>query len=354
MPAARTSTYTTRAAELDAAGDHDAAINELARGVRAGDLGSTRTLGLRLLTGNAAPLLPDHGLQMLAEAVQRGDAEAAARTASVLALGFNRPPDWPAALAWLVRSARGGWEPAQRQLLALGAGAAPALQASGHRAPDWERIAAHIDLAAWQTPPPGQVLNADPLVRSIPAFVSPQFCAALIAFASGRLQRARVYDPVRRGDVVDAHRDNTQATFDVHSIEFMQVLLQARIAAACGSDIRQLEALAVLHYDPGEQIADHYDFVDPDHTPDYAAEVQRNGQRIITFLVYLNDDYEGGETQFPRLGLRHRGRCGDALLFSNTRADLSADKRTLHAGRPTTRGEKWIVSQFIRNRFTRP
>ena len=76
MPAALSSPFTTRAADLDAAGDHDAAVNELARGVRAGDLGSTRTLGLRLLTGNAAPLLPDHGLQMLSEAVQRGDAEA--------------------------------------------------------------------------------------------------------------------------------------------------------------------------------------------------------------------------------------------------------------------------------------
>jgi len=191
------------------------------------------------------------------------------------------------------------------------------------------------------------------LVRRIGGFLRPDPCAVLIPYTQGRLQRAKVYDPVNRLDIVDAHRDNTQATFDLDTVEFVHALLQARIAAACGVDRRQLEPLAILHYAPGQQIADHFDFVDPDRTPDYAAEVARNGQRIITFLLYLNDDYSGGETEFPRLGIRHRGRTGDALLFVNAFGDLSPDKRTLHAGRPANQGEKWIVSQFIRSRLTR-
>lgn len=353
MTAAIASPYMQRAAQRDAAGEHDEAINDLARGVRAGDLPSTRALGLRLLTGSAAPLLPSQGLQLLSEAVERGDAEAAARAAGVLALGINQPPDWPTALEWLVRSACAGWEPSQRQLRALCSDAARGrAQAAG--ATDWPGLAASIDLTAWRRPPDGEVLNANPLVRSFCGFISARLCAALIPYAIGRLQRARVYDPVRREDIIDAHRDNTQATFDAHSIEFAHALLQARIAAACAVDPRQLEPVALLHYNPGEQIADHYDFVDPDRTPDYANEIRGNGQRIITFLVYLNDDFEGGETQFPRLGLSHRGRAGDALMFVNALADLSPDKRTLHAGRPPIRGEKWIVSQFVRSRPARP
>ena len=348
------SPFMQRARQHDAAGDPDAAINELARGVRAGDLASTRELGLRLLTGNAAPLLPAEGLRFLGEAVAGGDAEAAARAAGVLALGVNRPPDWPAGLQWLARSAAAGWQPSRRQLLALCADRALAQREGAATHPDWEAVAKAVDLGAWLRPPSGEVLNADPLVRRIAGFVHPQLCAALIPYTQGRLQRARVYDPVRRGDIVDVHRDNTEASFDVGSVEFAHALLQGRIAAACGVDRRQLEPLAVLHYNPGEQIADHYDFVDPDLTPDYAGEVARNGQRIITFLLYLNDDYDDGETCFPRLGISHRGKAGDALLFVNALADLSPDKRTLHAGRPTTRGEKWIVSQFIRSRPTRP
>jgi hypothetical protein len=35
----------------------------------------------------------------------------------------------------------------------------------------------------------------------------------------------------------------------------------------------------------------------------------------VTFLVYLNAAYEGGETVFPLIGLRHRGDSGDALYL---------------------------------------
>ena len=125
------------------------------------------------------------------------------------------------------------------------------------------------------------------------------------------------------------------------------------MAVACGVSERTLEGPTILHYAPGEQIQNHFDFVDPKSTNDYAGEIARNGQRVITFLIYLNDGYEGGETAFPKLGFMHQGARGEALYFINALPDLSPDMRTLHAGRPTTRGEKWIVSQFIRSRPTR-
>jgi prolyl 4-hydroxylase len=104
----------------------------------------------------------------------------------------------------------------------------------------------------------------------------------------------------------------------------------------------------VLHYDEGEEITDHFDFIDP-KVPGYEQELARRGERVVTFLVYLNDDYGGGETAFPRLGISHKGRRGEGLYFVNALAD-GPDVRMLHAGRPPLRGEKWIVSQFVRNR----
>jgi len=79
-------------------------------------------------------------------------------------------------------------------------------------------------------------------------------------------------------------------------------------------------------------------------------EITENGQRIITFLIYLNDDYSGGETVFPELDIRHKGQIGEGLFFVNALANGASDLRTLHAGAPPLNGEKWIVSQFIRNR----
>ena len=70
----------------------------------------------------------------------------------------------------------------------------------------------------------------------------------------------------------------------------------------------------------------------------------------MTFLLYLNEGYKGGETAFPQLGWQYKGRTGDALFFYNATPDGAPDRRTLHAGTPTTRGEKYLFSQWIRFR----
>src|SRR3954451_20519404 len=114
-----TSPWLQRALAFDAADNPSAAVDELSRGTRAGDAPSARALGMRLLIGDRAPLLVDAGLQFLGEACDAGLPEAAARAAGILATGVNAAADWPRALHWLARAARGGWQSAQRQLLAL-------------------------------------------------------------------------------------------------------------------------------------------------------------------------------------------------------------------------------------------
>src|SRR5689334_2255938 len=161
------------AGKHDAEGRHDEAINALARGTGAGDLPCMRELGKRLLAGDRGPLLPTEGARFLAEAANKGDAEAAARVAALAALGAYRPQNWREALQWLAVSAQRGWLPAQAQLRALAADPNP----SGH---DWQQLAAEVDLAAWGTAPPVRVLSADPRVHAFEGFLSPAVCDWLI------------------------------------------------------------------------------------------------------------------------------------------------------------------------------
>ena len=341
------------AAQHDAAGQYDEAINVLARGTGAGDAACTQLLGVRLLTGDRAPHLPAEGLGFIAEACARGFGEGAARAAGNVALGIAGTPDWPQALDWLRRSAEAGWQASQRQLLALCDDRELARRAMGMAQKPWRALAAAVQLEGWRQAPPAQVKSQQPRVSAFSGMLRPELCEFFISLATGRLEPAKVYDPVQRQDIVVAHRSNTIANFDVRSVELAHVLLQARMAAACGLPERHMEGPSVLHYSPGEQIADHFDFVDPQSTPDYAGEIARNGQRVVTFLIYLNDEYEGGETDFPKLGLSHRGQRGGGLYFVNALADLSPDLRMLHAGCPVTSGEKWIITQFVRSRPTR-
>lgn len=77
---------------------------------------------------------------------------------------------------------------------------------------------------------------------------------------------------------------------------------------------------------------------------------ERRFRREYTVLVYLNTEYDGGDTDFPIARWRHRGGKGDALIWRNVTPTLELDRNTLHAGRPPTSGEKWVLSQWIRGR----
>jgi hypothetical protein len=335
------------AAQCDAAGDHVAAVNRLAAAARANDVAALTALGKRLLVGDRAPFLPNDGARLLQDAMKLGGAEAAAVVAVLYAVGASARHGLREALDALTVAAERGFAPARAQLRVL-AGHAGGVAVDRD---DWRRVAAGIDLGAWRASPPSRDLCGAPLVRLLPDFLSADVCRWLIDKARGRLVRAKVYEALSKRTTVNSTRTNTAATLNLIETDLVCVLAQVRMAACAGIPFRHLEPLAVLHYAEGEEITEHYDFVDP-NVPDYEREIAERGQRVVTFLVYLNDDYDGGRTEFPEIGLSHKGRLGEGLFFVNALPDGAADVRTLHAGRPPANGAKWIVSQFMRDRPT--
>lgn len=113
--------------------------------------------------------------------------------------------------------------------------------------------------------------------------------------------------------------------------------LNRRLAKASGTNYEQAEPMLVLRYHQGQQYRPHLD-----------ALPGLENQRVATALVYLNDDYFGGETEFTRLGLKVKGRKGDVLVFHNTQADGSPDPLSEHAGLPVLHGIKYVGSRWIR------
>jgi prolyl 4-hydroxylase len=340
-----------QAEQLDAQGRHDDAINELALATQAGDLLAKTRLGKRLFTGQDAPYLPREGISFIIEAGQQGHAEAAALSSVLLASGLMGACSWPLALQALAAAAAHSWMPAREQLAILLNPDGAALSDEALPAPgalqDWLQAAGRVDIERWLQPPAALAVHEDPVLRSFPSFIPASVCERLIQLSGRRLQRAEVYDPHHRRNIRASSRTNSIAQFALLDHELLHLVLQEKMARACGVQPAQMEATAVLHYAPGEEITNHYDFVDPQMV-NYAEEVARNGQRIITFLIYLNDDYAEGETVFPRLGIKHKGQRGEAFYFVNCK-EQEPDLRSWHAGRPPLHGSKWIVSQFVRN-----
>lgn len=343
MPETNASAALLAAREHDAAGRHEQAIDELARATRAGDVQAMSELGHRLLVGDRAPRIPEHGVGFIAEAARGGDGRALARVAALTAAGAYLPQDWPGSMRLLGEAAAAGDQSARGQLRCLQPEPVPQT--------DWRALAARVRLETWLGP--ALIVPLHDSVHRVPAMVPLPVCAWLIGRAHGRLERATVYDAVARRDEVHEMRSNTVANFDYATLDVVQFLVQARMSRACGLHMRQFEAPMILHYDIGEQITPHYDYIDV-NAPDYELQIREQGQRMITFLLYLNDAYTGGETTFPKLGLVHRGIAGEGMYFINAHPDTAPDRSMQHTGSPPTAGEKWVISQFIRNIPLRP
>ena len=255
-------------------------------------------------------------------AAEAGQQEAARIHTAFVGNGTGGPSDWASALRLLSEGSYPGAaaELALIEKMRLGPSGDP------------------LDL------PAERMLSDRPWVATFPALFSAAECDFLIAEARPWLHPSLVIDP-RTG----AQLRNPIRTSDSMSFAYVQEVpgvhvLNRRIAAATGTDVRQGEALQVLRYRPGQEYRPHMDAV--------AGEPN---QRILTALVYLNDDYEGGETSFLRTGLKFKGRKGDALVFRNALPDGRADDMAQHAGLPVTAGEKLIASRWIRARtFTFP
>lgn len=276
-------------------------------------------LGRQLLTGEGGRAAPLEGLALLQKAA-RTEGDAAALLAYAHALGVCMPRDLRRGADLLRHAASLGFAPAVEELQML---------------------------ALPHPLPAKRALAETPRLRVFDSFCSAEECDWLIRLLGAQLQRAQIYDNAAQL----AHsptRTNSEANFLLGAMDMVVCRIRDRIAAASGIAPEYFEVAKVLHYTPGQAFTRHIDYFEP-RTPALADEIARNGQRVATFLIYLNDDYEGGETEFLDVGVRYKGRKGDALMLANVDASGEPDRMSAHAGQPTTRGEKWVLSQWIRS-----
>lgn len=341
-----------RSVELDAAGRGEEALACLTRAAHVGHLGAMTLLAARRLTGRGAAFAPGAGIAMMQAAAARGGADACGVMAVLRAMGSGVPQSWPQALDLLRCAAEGGSTKAQGQLRVLAAGPA-ALSPLDAGETDWRGLSQAVDVPAWIAPPRKRPLCEMPRIRVLEGFASAATCRWLIARAQGRAAPALVYDPETGRGRVEETRNNSAFEMSVIDLDLVVVLLRERIAAATGLPSTAQEPTQILHYAVGQRFDRHFDFLDPAN-PGHAADVAQRGQRIVTFLIYLNDDFDGGGTQFPRADVTFKGAAGDGLMFANVDPAGAPDPRSLHAGTPPTRGEKWLLSQWVRDRAPAP
>ncbi|MDB4956211.1 MAG: 2OG-Fe(II) oxygenase [Myxococcales bacterium] len=174
-----------------------------------------------------------------------------------------------------------------------------------------------------------------PMLTHIPALYSRAECASVLAsvhdaeWLSGTVNRAsgREIDENVRNNLIAIVRDpNVGATL------WKRIEPHLPGAMSSGWDgprrtvrvIGLFEPLRIYRYEVGHHFGLHTD-----------QSYSRAGARsLLTLLLYLDDDFDGGETDFPDQGRTIAPRAGDALWFQHA---------VLHAGKRVSRGVKHVL-----------
>lgn len=176
--------------------------------------------------------------------------------------------------------------------------------------------------------------------------LSPEECAELIAQAEPRMKRSETVDRKTGGVQVDEAR-TSRGMFFQRGENALTMRLEKRIATLLNWPAENGEGLQILHYKPGAEYEQHYDYFDPTDagTP---ALLKHGGHRVASLIMYLNTPEHGGATTFPDVNLEVMPQQGNAVFFSY--AEPHPSTKTLHAGAPVIGGEKWIATKWLRAR----
>ena len=153
-------------------------------------------------------------------------------------------------------------------------------------------------------------------------------CAEYIARM--RTQRSEVAPIIGKGGtIVDPQtRNNTRVMWDDADeanelLERVRTRVPATLSglALVGANPR----LRLYRYGEGEQHGAHWDTV---------VELADGVRSMLTLVFYLNDGFEGGETDFVELGAVVTPQLGRALIFQH---------RVMHRACPVRAGEKFVL-----------
>ncbi|XP_009599377.1 putative prolyl 4-hydroxylase 9 [Nicotiana tabacum] len=205
-----------------------------------------------------------------------------------------------------------------------------------------------------------QVLSWFPRAVYFPNFATEEQCQGIIKMAKAELKPSAL--ALRKGETAENTKGiRTSSGMFISSSEDktgILDLIEEKIARATMIPRTHGEAFNVLRYEIGQSYHSHYDAFDPSQ---YGPQ---KSQRVASFLLYLSDVEEGGETMFPFengqnmdanydfrkcIGLKVKPRRGDGLLFYSLFPNGTIDPTSLHGSCPVIRGEKWVATKWIRD-----
>ncbi len=189
------------------------------------------------------------------------------------------------------------------------------------------------------------VISKKPEIRVYRDFITEAEARHLISLAKGRLKDSTVFEKGKR--VYNTGRNSSNLTFQKSEDEVIKKI-EDKACKIVNCQAENMEAMQLVHYAKGQRFLPHHDFFSKNELP------YQVGQRVHTFLIYLNDvsEVHGGATIFPYLNIAITPKLGTALYFRDSDGMGNVEPLTLHGGAEIlTEGvEKWACNIWIRDK----
>lgn len=179
----------------------------------------------------------------------------------------------------------------------------------------------------------------------VESVLTPEECKQIIEKATPHFKRSEVISE----NPIDDVRTSETAWISKTDPLAQKVLLKA--CQITGKKLEHCEDLQVVKYGPGNQYKAHHDAcVEGDGLCTKMSG--KTGQRIGTLLVYLNNDFTEGETDFPTYGKKFKPSVGSAVFFRPLgKFSGEAHPKALHAGLPVGEGTKYVCNAWVRQKY---
>ena len=131
--------------------------------------------------------------------------------------------------------------------------------------------------------------------------------------------------------------------------------LKKEISNIASSPMTNLEPILATIYPVNSEYKEHHDSFYIEENSFYTKEMyecnmSHGGQRTKTALLYLNHDFEGGQTEFPKHNLSINPKAGKLVLWDNVDHDNQVNKDMVHAAKVVTKGTKYVLVVYIREK----
>lgn len=182
-------------------------------------------------------------------------------------------------------------------------------------------------------------VNAE--IYEVENFLNHKECDAIVDKIKSKLRPSTI---ATSGVYDDSFR--TSSTCDLGNLNdaFMKEI-DVKICNFVGIDLSFGEVLQGQHYKESQEFKAHTDYFEGNQLLEHDGG---RGQRTYTFMVYLNNVTDGGQTEFPRLNKSFNPNKGYALIWNNLNDDGSLNSNTIHQAHPVLQGEKTVITKWFR------